>query len=226
MDPPLGLSFPMEITNNRVALSQDILISADKILPAGTVLRTIFRPATIGEGEKKNRRGVDEGSYSRDIPKVTTKGLMTETERKMLQRAYETVWTDPIEFRRGLETAAPANLRLVLEPPPGVTPAPVESLDFPDGLCFVGGADTIRVLTVLKEGRGKRSGFRGGDVIVEMAGKPADNSLPDFAERYRKERDKAAQEKEPLRFKVRRTTGEIDLLFLRIPPAWNSAFEE
>ena len=226
MEPPLGLAFPLMTTNDRVALSQDVLISADKVLPAGTVLRTVFRPATIGEGEKKNRRGVDESSYSRDIPKVTTKGLMTDTERKMLQRAYETVWTDPIEFRRGLETAAPANLRLVLEPPPGVTPPPVESLDFPDGLCLVGGADAIRVLTVLKEGRGEKSSFRGGDVIMEMAGKPAGNSLPDFADRYRKEREEAAKKKEPLRFKVRRTNGETDFLVLRIPPAWNSALEE
>jgi hypothetical protein len=117
MDPPLGLSFPIETTNGRVAVSQDLLIAADKVLPAGTVLRTVFRPATIAEGEEKNRRGIDEAAFSRDIPKVTTKGLMTETERKMLQRAYETVWTDPIEFRRGFETAAPANLRIVLEPP-------------------------------------------------------------------------------------------------------------
>jgi len=226
MEPPLGLSFPLEVTNDRVALSQDVLIAADKVLPAGTVLRTIFRPATIGEGEKKNRRGVDESSYSRDIPKVTTKALMTDTERKMLQRAYETVWTDPIEFRRGLETAAPAKLRLVLEPPPGVTPPPVEPLDFPDGLCLVGGTDAIRILTVLKEGRGEKSGFRGGDVILEMAGQPAGTSLPHFAERYRTEREAAAKKKDPLRFKVRRTSGETEFLVLRIPPAWNSAFEE
>ena len=226
MDPPLGLSFPLETTNNRVIVSQDILITADKVLQAGTVLRTVFRPATIAEGEQKNRRGIDEDAYSRDIPKVTTKGLMTETERKMLQRAYETVWTDPIEFRRGLETAAPSNLRIVLEPPPGVTPPTVEPLDFPDGLCIVAGADSLRVLTVLKGGRGEKSAFRGGDVILEMAGQPVGTSLQEFAERYRKDREIAAKKREPLRFKVRRTSGETELLSLRIPPAWGSAFEE
>ena len=226
MEPPLGLSFPLETINDRVALSQDILISAEKVLPAGTVLRTVFRPATIGEGEKKKRRGVDESAYSRDIPKVTTKGLMTETERKMLERAYQVVWTDPIEFRRALEIAAPANLRLVLEPRPGVTPPPVEIPDFPDGLCIVGGAGAIRVLTVLKEGRGEKSGFRGGDTLLEMTGQPVGNSLPEFAERYRKEREAAAKKKESLRFKIRRTSGETETLVLRIPPAWNSAFEE
>lgn len=226
MDPPLGLSFPLGTTNNRVVVSQDILIAADKVLPAGTVLRTVFRPATIAEGEEKNRRGIDEDAYSRDIPKVTTKGLMTETERKMLQRAYETIWTDPIEFRRGFETAAPANLRIVLEPPPGVTPPPVESIDFPDGLCIVAGPDSLRVLTVLKGGRGEKSAFRGGDLLLEMAGQPVGASLSEFAERYRKEREAAAKKREPLRFKIRRTSGETELLALRIPPAWNSAFEE
>lgn len=144
----------------------------------------------------------------------------------MLQRAYETIWTDPIEFRRGLEAAAPANLRLVLEAPPGVTSPPVEPLDFPDGLCLVAGTDALRVLTVLKEGRGEKSGFRGGDVLLEMAGQPAGTSLTEFAERYRKERDAAAKKRESLRFKIRRTSGETELLSLRIPPAWNSAFEE
>ena len=226
MDPPLGLSFPLESKNDRVVVSQDVLIAADKVLPAGTVLRTVFRPATIAEGEDKNRRGIDENAFSRDIPKVTTKGLMTDTERRMLQRAYETVWTDPIEFRRGLETSAPANLRIVFEPPPGEKKPVVEPFDFPDGLCIVAGDDALRVLTVLKGSRGERSAFRGGDVLLEMAGQPVGTSLPEFAERYRRDREAAAQKREPLRFKIRRTTGETELLSLRVPPAWNSAFEE
>lgn len=226
MDPPLGLSFPLESKDDRVVVSQDILIAADKILPAGTVLRTIFRPATIGEDEKKNRRGVDEAAYSREVPKVTTKGLMTETERRMLQRAYETVWTDPIEFRRALEISTPANLRIVLEPPAGVSPPPLEIPDFPDGLCIVAGADSLRILTVLKGGRGEKSGFRGGDVLLEMAGQPVGASLVKFAERYRKEREAVAKKREALRFKIRRTSGETELISLRVPPAWNSAFEE
>ena len=226
MDPPLGLSFPLDSKSDRVVVSQDVLISADKVLPAGTVLRTIFRPATIGEEEKKNRRGVDEGAYSREIPKVTTKGLMTETERRMLQRAYETVWTDPIEFRRALEISTPANLRIVLEPPPGVSTPPLEIPDFPDGLCIVAGSESLRVLSVLKGGRGEKSGFRGGDVLLEMGGLPVGNSLSEFAEHYRKERETVARKRESLRFKVRRTSGETELVSLRIPPAWNSAFEE
>ena len=226
MDPPLGLSFPLVVTNNRVVLSQDVLVTAEKVLTAGTVLRTVFRPATLAEGEQKNRRGIDEDAYSREIPKVTTKGLMTETERRMLQRAYETVWTDPIEFRRGLEIAAPANLRLVLEPPTDQKTPLVENLDFPDGLCIVGGTDSLRILTVLKGGRGEKSAFRGGDILLEMAGQPVGTSLPEFAERYRKEREASAKKREPLRFKVRRTSGETELLSLRIPPAWNTAFEE
>jgi len=226
MEPPLGLCFPLEITNDRVALSQDVLISADKILPAGTVLRTVFRPATIGEGEKKNRRGVDESSYSREIPKATTKGLMTDTERRMLERAYQVVWTDPIEFRRAMEISAPNNLRFVLEPPPGAAKPPLEIPDFPDGLCLVGERDAIRVLTVLKESRGEKGGFRGGDTLLEMAGQSVGTSLRDFAGRYRREREAVALKKEPLRFKVRRSSGETEILVLRIPPAWNSAFEE
>ena len=226
MEPPLGLSFPLMATNDRVAVSQDILISTEKVLPAGTVLRTIFRPATIGEAEKKNRRGVDENSYSREIPKATTKGLMTDTERKMLERAYQVVWTDPIEFRRALEVATPANLRLVLEPPPGVNPPPLETPDFPDGLCIVGSDGSLRVLSVLKEGRGEKSGFRGGDTLLEMAGQPVSTGLQEFAEHYRKEREAAAKKREPLRFKVRRSSGETETLVLRIPPAWNSALEE
>lgn len=226
MEPPLGLCFPLETSNQRVVVSQDVLIAPDKILPAGTVLRTIFQPATVTEGEKRNRRGIDEDAYSRDIPKVSTKGLMTDTERRMMERAYETVWTDPIDFRRGLELSAPENLRIVVEPPAGTPDPPVEIPSFPDGLCIVASPEHLRVLTVLKGGRGEKSSFRGGDVLLEMAGQTVGPSLQEFARNYLREREAAAKRREPLRFKVRRASGETELLALRIPPAWNSAFEE
>ena len=98
--------------------------------------------------------------------------------------------------------------------------------DFPDGLCIVAGSESLRILSVLKGGRGEKSGFRGGDVLLEMGGLPVGNSLSEFAEHYRKERETVAKKRESLRFKVRRTSGETEQVSLRIPPAWNSAFDE
>ena len=225
MEPPLGLSFPLEVKNDRVVLSQDILLTPTLILPAGTVLRTVFRPITLTEGELKSKRGVNEEAYSRVAPKVTTKGLMTETERKIMERAYQTVWTDPIEFRRALEMAIPGNLRIVVEPSTGQTTPPLEIPDFPDGLCLVG-HPTPQVLCVLKDSRAATAGFRGGDTLLEIAGQPAGENLSEFAARYLTARENAAKKRESLRFKVRRSTGETESLALRIPPSWNSAFEE
>ena len=225
MEPPLGLSFPLEVKNDRVVLSQDILLTTTKILPAGTILRTIFRPVTLTEGELKSKRGVNEDSYSRVAPKVTTKGLMTETERKIMERAYQTVWTDPIEFRRALEMAIPGNLRIVLEPSADQTTPPLEIPDFPDGLCLVG-HPTPQVLCVLKDSRAAIASFRGGDTLLEIAGQPAGEDLKEFAARYLTARENAAKKREPLRFKVRRSTGEAESLALRIPPSWSNAFEE
>jgi len=144
----------------------------------------------------------------------------------MLERAYETVWTNPIDFRRGLELSAPENLRIVVEPPAGTPDPPVEIPSFPDGLCIIASDEHLRVLTVLKGGRGEKSSFRGGDVLLEMAGQTVAPSLEEFARNYRREREAAAKRREPLRFKVRRASGETELLALRIPPAWNAAFEE
>lgn len=224
MEPALGLSFPLEVKNDRVVLSQDLLLTSDKILPAGTVLRTIFRPVTLTEGEKKTRRGVDEDSFSRVAPKVTTKGLMTETERKIMDRAYGTVWTNPIDFRRTLELTTPENLRIVLESPAG-TPPPVEIPNFPEGLCLVGNP-TPQVLSVLKDSPGAKAGFRGGDAILEIAGQPAGADLTEFASRYRTTRANASKQRLDLRFKVRRTSGQTESLVLHVPPSWNSGFEE
>ncbi|NBR71559.1 MAG: hypothetical protein EBT75_05625 [Proteobacteria bacterium] len=225
MEPALGLAFPLEVKKDRVVLSQDLLLTPDKVLPAGTVLRTIFRPVTLTEGEKKTRRGVDEDSFSRVAPKVTTKGLMTETERKVMDRAYGTVWTNPIDFRRTLELTTPDNLRFVLEPAPGVTPPPVEIPSFPDGLCVVGNPSP-HILSVLKESPGAKAGFRGGDSILEIAGQPAGDNLTEFATRFKAARENAAKKRADVRFKVRRSTGECESLVLHVPPSWNSAFEE
>jgi len=225
MDPPLGLSFPLMVTNNRVAISEDILLAQNKILPAGTVLRTIFRPVTQAEGEKKTKRGVDEDSFSREIPKVTKAELMTATERQAMHRAYETVWTDPIEFRRTMETDYPNRLRFVLEPQPGVTPAPIEIPDFPDGL-LVAGKPTPYVLCVLKESRGEKAGFKGGDLILQIAGQSPGESVKDFAKIYSDARNEAAKKRDVLRVKVKRATGETETLAVRIPPSWATTFEE
>jgi hypothetical protein len=225
MEPALGLSFPLEVKNDRVVLSQDLLLTPDKVLPAGTVLRTIFRPVTLTEGEKKTRRGVDEEAFSRVAPKVTTKGLMTETERKVMDRAYGTVWTNPIDFRRTLELTTPENLRLVLEPAPGVTPPPVEIPSFPEGLCIVGNP-TPHILSVLKDSPGAKAGFRGGDTILEIAGQPAGENLTEFSTRFKTACESAAKKRDDVRFKVRRSTGQSESLVLHVPPSWNSAFEE
>ena len=225
MEPPLGLALPLAATNNRVALSEDILLAKNKVLPAGTVLRTIFRPVTQAEGEKKTKRGVDEDSFSREIPKVTKAELMTASERQALQRAYETVWTNPIEFRRALETDYPNRLRFVLEPPAGVTPAPIEIPDFPDGL-LVAGKPTPYVLCVLKESRGEKAGFRGGDILLQVAGQPAGETVTDFDKAYSSARNEAAKKRDVLRVKVKRSSGETETLAIRVPPAWNSTFEE
>lgn len=225
MEPALGLSFPLEVKNDRVVLSKDLLLAPDKILPAGTVLRTIFRPVTLAEGEKKSRRGVDEDSFSRVAPKVTTKGLMTETERKVMDRAYGTVWTNPIDFRRTLELSTPDNLRFVLEPAPGTSPPPVEIPNFPEGLCLIGNP-TPQILSVLKESPGAKAGFRGGDTILEIAGQPAGENLSDFITRYLAAREAAGKKRADLRLKVRRPSGETETLVLHVPPSWNSGFEE
>jgi hypothetical protein len=189
------------------------------------VLRTIFRPVTLAGGEEKRRRGVDEESFSRVQPKVTTKDLMTETERKVMDRAYGTVWTNPIEFRRVAELTTPQNLRFVLEPAPGVSKPPVEIPDFPEGLCIVG-HPTPQILSVLKESRGAKAGLRGGDIILEIAGQPAGENLTEFSSRFKSARENAAKKRTDLRIKVRRSTGETESLVIHIPPAWSSGLEE
>ena len=200
-------------------------MTPEKILPAGTVLRTIFRPVTLADGEEKRRRGVDEESFSRVQPKVTTKDLMTETERKVMDRAYGTVWTNPIEFRRVAELTTPQNLRFVLEPAPGVSKPPVEIPDFPEGLCIVG-HPTPQILSVLKESRGAKAGLRGGDIFLEIAGQPAGENLTEFSSRFKSARENAAKKRTDLRIKVRRSTGETESLVIHIPPAWSSGLEE
>ncbi|NBS79302.1 hypothetical protein EBS57_05715 [bacterium] len=150
---------------------------------------------------------------------------MTETERKVMDRAYGTVWTNPIDFRRTLELTTPDNLRFVLEPAPGVTPPPVEIPSFPDGLCVVGNPSP-HILSVLKESPGAKAGFRGGDSLLEIAGQPAGDNLTEFATRFKAARENAAKKRADVRFKVRRSTGECESLVLHVPPSWNSAFEE
>ncbi|NDC80524.1 MAG: hypothetical protein EB090_04540 [Verrucomicrobia bacterium] len=225
MDPPLGLTLPLIITNNRIALGEDILLAPDKVLPSGTVLRTIFRPVTQAEGEKKTKKGVDEDSFSREIPKVTKAELMTATERQALHRAYETVWTNTLDFRRAMESDVPNRLRFVLEPPPGVSPPPIEIPDFPDGLLVSGKPDPY-VLCVLKESRAAKAGFMAGDIPLQIAGQPAGKTVAEFDKAYSLARAEAAKKRDLLRVRVKRASGQTETLAIRIPPSWNSGLDE
>jgi membrane-associated protease RseP (regulator of RpoE activity) len=141
-----------------------------------------------------------------------------------MDRAYQTIWTNPIDFRRTLELSTPENLRFVLEPTSGTSP-PVEIPNFPEGLCLIG-TPTPQILSVLKESPGAKAGFRGGDTILEIAGQPAGENLSDFISRYLSARETAAKKRADLRFKVRRASGETESLVLHVPPSWNSGFEE
>ena len=227
MEPPLGLTLPLVMTNNRVALGEDILLAPNKVLPSGTILRTIFRPATQAEGEKKTKKGVDEDSFSREIPRVTKAELMTATERQALQRAYETVWTNTLDFRRALETDAPNRIRFVLEPPPDGSPAPIEIPDFPDGL-LVAGKPTPYVLCVLKESRAAKAGFLAGDIPIQIAGRPVGKTLAEFDKSYSLAREAVSYThlRDLLRVRIQRASGQMETLAIRIPPSWNSTFEE
>lgn len=224
-DPALGLSFPLASTNGRIILSQDILLRGDKVLPQGTVLRTVFLPAIVTAENQKTRRGVDESSFSREIPKTSIRNPLSEVEQAMLARAYKVVWTDSWEFRRALDTAPSHRLRLVLEPI-GTNQTPrIEIPDFPDGLCLIGNQPP-RVLTVVRQSRAEEAGIRPGDQILEVAYQPFGSTLSEFAESYAKARIAAAKQRTVLPLKIRRTNGEVETLSLRIPPAWVNLLDE
>jgi hypothetical protein len=199
-EPPLGSVFPLEQSpdSTRVLLARPLLLNHATILPAGTQVRTLYLSPQEGDADiKKNTQEALEATFSKQNAKVPRQEeTASPVERAAYRRAYETVWSNPKQFRAQLQRLDEYQIRLVFSLPDSAEPVmqPFESahgmvLDLEEG--------KPRVLSVLIDSPAHKNGIAAGWTVVSVEGQPVD-SLETFSRLFQQALEKSKNQSEQL----------------------------
>lgn len=178
----IGLVFPMETRDGVPVLTAAVLINDRTVLPAGTRLYTLYRmPEGKDEDMKQAQKKVERAqAYSRargvaDQPRRSAASIALE------QRAFKTRWDSDLPFRAMLNLYGANDLFFVIAGAGG-TPE-IHPLNLPEGLLLWDRGQGIEVGWVTDESPSSRAGFRRGDRVLSISGKPTGN-LAEFQKEY------------------------------------------
>ena len=228
MTPLLGKVFPLAKQNDRVVLTTDVLIQPRRVLPAGTVLRTIYTPPNKNDADVQKQRDRSKIAevYKSPSQSIRPGSDLTPEEAAAFHRAYKTVWETEDYFRASFERLARDRYRLACTLP-GSEEILLEPLDFPQGMFFGGSEGKIRVLSVENESQAAKAGIVGGMEILAVNGEKAPATLADFAPFYLAQREKVQAGNRRFVLQVR-TAPDADPkeITITLPMSLNSNFWE
>jgi hypothetical protein len=228
MTPLLGKVFPLAKQNDRVVLTSDVLIQPRRVLPAGTVLRTIYTPPNKNDDDvqKQRERFKIAEVYKSPSQTIRPGGELTPEEAAAYNRAYKTIWDSEDFFRASFERLNRDRYRLVCTLP-GSEEILLEPLDFPQGMFFSGSEGKIRVLAVENESLAAKAGITGGMEILAVNGEKAPSTLAEFAPFYLAQRDKVQAGNRRFVLRVRTNPeAEPKEITITLPMSLNSNFWE
>ncbi len=188
-EPLLALALPMEEKENRVVLTQAILINKD-IIPLGATLRVLYVMPQIGDNEVRNEiiKKQQENSYSRVPTKYTKEESALVIASKKL--ALETRWTTTQLFKLKLANQNTSDLRLVYQENSESQIQEVP-LNFLHGLFLGEKSGKVTVLAVEKGSPAAYGSFIKGDGIIQIGSQKLEGTLSQFLTVYHEEKTKA-----------------------------------
>lgn len=195
-EPPLGYAFPLEEKDGQVVLSSTVMLNQLLILPAGTVLRTIFLPAQAADADTKEERQKlnKDNAYSRPPQRLNYKDKdnLSPEQRATLERAIKNMWTKTPYFRGALQQFPLDTCRLVYVDGPS-NEMKADRFDFPEGLLLTEDQGQIHVLTIEPETALSNRGIKPGSLLLKINDVDLAGSLATFQKNYIIEKKKSAE---------------------------------
>jgi len=196
----------MNSEEGEVRVTRDILLNPGRILPAGTRLRTCFEPPAVDSAEvrRKETRQNLEQTFSRKPITVSSQDVETNAYREAVkEKAFNVIWENPDLFRGFFHKVPYDRYYLVYQLNPQAAPE-FDQFQFPDGLFFAAGEETVDVLAVETKSRAEAAGFRAGDRIHLIDGQAFRPDLKTFMGLYLELSERQKQDSRPLTFEVSR----------------------
>ncbi|MFH1067447.1 MAG: PDZ domain-containing protein [bacterium] len=206
MDPPLGLVFPLEQKDERVALAQTILINKSCVAQAGAWARVMYLLPRPDDPDVKNSRKL--AKYNPAYMRQSNESLLkkddelTPMQRAAYERAIATIWKNPIAFRSALEQwGNKGDWRLVFQQP-GSDELQAETVEFPEGMFLAEQDGRILVLSVEKDSPSAKNGIVAQTALLKINGRDLNGKLEEFVKIYNEEKQAKAKADRALNFTV------------------------
>jgi hypothetical protein len=198
-EPPLGSVFPLEASpdGTQVLLSRPVLLNHATVLPAKTQLRTLYIPPQQGDADiKKNTQETLEATFSRQNKLPDREDTMSPIERAAHKRAYETVWSNPMQFRGRMQLLDEYQLRLVFSWPETTDPV-IQPFESAHGMVLNLEDEKPRVLSVLIDSPAHKQGIAAGWTVLSVGEKNV-HDLETFAAAFREALENSKSKRLPL----------------------------
>lgn len=178
----IGLVFPIETRDGVAVLTAGVMINDRRVLPAGTVLYTLYQlPKADDADTKAAQHRIDRTDAFSRADHLRGMEKHTAAELALRERALKTRWPSDLPFRAMLNLNVGRDLFLVFA---GANGQPeIEAVELPEGLLLFDRGQGPEVGWVMPEGGGRRAGFERGDRIVSIAGAAVAN-LDEFQRAY------------------------------------------
>jgi hypothetical protein len=221
MTPDLALAIPLVQVNHDVMVKYPVLINSTTVLKPGMILRVIYQPS-VRDDNSENLNAAHMGnmaeSYSRETANSPDRqSMMPAQTAHELEHYRRVVWEVPINFQLALAQLPTDAIHLIYSSSGDERNLDDQRFNFFDGLFLGSPTGGISVLGVETDSRAEQAGFKAGDLILSLGGKPAPRDLAAFPSVYHDVRQEA-EDAHASSFPVEiRSTGEAGSHTLNMP---------
>jgi len=222
--PSLGEAFPLALKDNRVVLTEAVLVTPNQVLPAGTLARNVFTLPDAKAIQKANRvTKIDQLDETYASKRTKISAIDPEADpRDNYEKAVDSMaaappWTQVDKFAAFFHIAQADSYMFAYQTNAG-SPPQVVQFRLPERLLLSETDGAVKVRAVGIDSAAERAGLPSGVQLVRVGDADLEGSLQKFIKVYPLEKEKAQLAGRPLALTYRSPDGSgLKTVELRVP---------
>ena len=223
-NPSLGEAFPFALKENRVVLTEAVLVTPNQVLPAGTLARNIFSvpdARAVERATKVKKSTQIEETYASKRTEISAIDPEADPrdnfEKTVDSLAKAPAWTQVEKFAAFFHVAPSDSYFFSYQANPAEPPRVVQ-FHLPEKLLLSEVDGKVKIRSVGIGSAAERAGLQAGVQLVRVGGADLEGSLQKFIKVYPVEKEKAQLAGQPLALVYRSLEGgELKTVNLRVP---------
>jgi len=229
MTPELALAMPLLQKGRDITVKYPVFINRTAIVRPGMILRVIYQPPS-GSDDSVNLTMAHLGnmaqSYSRDNTPTggdQSKPQMSPEYAHAIEAARREIWEVPVNFQMALAELPTDTLHLIYSRDGTNQNLDDERIDFYEGLFLGSPSGGVSVLAVETGSKADEAGFKAGDRIMAVGGRPMGPDPESFPPLWSTGREAAKEANAAsFDFTVQSPSGATRTVHLPMPASFKS----